>query len=175
MGDSTSCEKGSIAPDFKGSNVESGNFWVLAQEKRGGRLGSSFPEALGISMVMCLSLLVPQSSVFCDLMKEIPEVCDMQWQEPLTSPRQGTMWLHPHARLDPHVPLNHHFFFWKQWDGKNQTVEIKRWRKLEVFFRLKDQFSCQGELAASYQPTDELTSVLWDLSVIPYNKHLQYL
>lgn len=43
MGDGTNCEKGFITADFKVSNVESGHFWVPAQEKRDGRLGSSFP------------------------------------------------------------------------------------------------------------------------------------
>lgn len=78
MGDCTNYEKGSIGANFKVSNAESGHFWIPALEKRGGRLGSSFPKALGVSLVICLSLLVPQSSVLCGLMKKIPELCDMQ-------------------------------------------------------------------------------------------------
>lgn len=78
MGDCTNYEKGSITADFKVSNAQSGHFWVPAQEKRGRRLGSSFPKALVISLVISLSLLVPQFSVLCGLMKKIPEVGDMQ-------------------------------------------------------------------------------------------------
>lgn len=54
------------------------------------------------------------------------------------------------------------------------------WRKLEVFFWLKGQLSCQGELATSYQPTDELLCFdisLWYPIISIYNtyKYRQHL
>lgn len=113
-GDCINYEKGSIRADFKVPDVESGLFWIPAWEKRGGRIGTSFSKALGISLVICLGLLVPQSSVPCGLIKKIPEVCDMQWQEPLTSLQQETVWL---VLVQGFIPMCHWTI--KQGDGKN--------------------------------------------------------
>lgn len=78
MGVCTNYEKGSITADCKGSDAESGRFLIAVLEKGGIGLGSWFPKPLGISLVTSLSLLVPQSSVFSDLVKKISGVCDMQ-------------------------------------------------------------------------------------------------